>query len=191
VVELESVKNTGYSASKLEEVISLLMSKKEWILSAYINYPVSAGKTYRLDVNPSSDGIMIKPHERGGTPLVRPTPRVSTIIKVKRDIVDVVDLATKLGVTEGEVIEQLEKSGFLDLGGVMITSKKLLEVREAIESAPDMRFDTLRQLLRGLDCRNPIQLLESLGYTVEWNRDRDQSLVYKIGGIKKLRGTSA
>jgi hypothetical protein len=97
----------------------------------------------------------------------------------------------KLGVTEAEVVEQLEGRGFLDLRGIMITPGKLLEVREAIEGAPDMRFDTLRQLLRRLGCRSPVQLLEALGYTVEWNRDRGQSLVYRVGEMKKIKGTSA
>ena len=191
VVELGSVRGSGYRASQFEEIVSLLMTKRDWTLSAYVRYPVSAGKTYRLEVSHDGDGVMIKPRSRREVPLVRPAPRVTTAIKVKRDIVDVLDTAMKLGLTETEVVEQLEGKGFLDLGGVMITQGKFLEVREAIESAPDMRFDTLRRLLRGLGCRNPVQLLEALGYTVEWNRDRGQSLVYRVGGMRKIRGASA
>jgi hypothetical protein len=190
-VELGSVRGSGYRASQFEEIVSLLTSKRDWTLSAYVRYPVSAGKTYRLEVSHDGDGVMIKPRLRRETPLVRPAPRVTTAIKVKRDIVDVLDTAMKLGVTETEVVEQLEGKGFLDIGGVMITQGKLLEVREAIESAPDMRFDTLRRLLRGLGCRNPVQLLEALGYTVEWNRDRGQSLVYRVGGKRKVGRASA
>ena len=191
VVELGAVRGSGYKASQFEEITSILMSKRDWTLSAYVRYPVSAGKTYRLEVSHDSDGAMIKPRSRGKVPLVRPAPEVAATIDVKRDIVDVVNTAMKLGVTEAEVVEHLEGRGFLDLGGVMITPGKLLDVREAIEGSPDMMFDTLRQILKGLGCRNPVQLLEALGYTVEWNRDRGQSRVHRVGGTRKIGGASA
>ena len=38
----------------------------------------------------------------------------------------------------------------------------------------------VRQVLRGVGVKEPVPLLEALGYIVEWNRDRDESLVYRI-----------
>jgi len=99
-------------------------------------------------------------------------------------VVDVADVARRLRVTEDEVREMYRGGGFLDLGGILITGAKRDEVVEALEGSSDMRFGAVRVLLRGLGVRSPVPVLEALGYDVEWNRDRDESLVYRLGRRK-------
>ena len=72
-------------------------------------------------------------------------------------------------------------AGYIDIGGVLITEAKRDEIEEALSGMTDMRFKAVRHVLRKLGCRSPIPVLEALGYDVEWNRDRDESVVYKIG----------
>ena len=43
-----------------------------------------------------------------------------------------------------------------------------------------MRFDSVRGLLRGLGVKQPVPVLEALGYEIDWNRDRGESLVYRL-----------
>ncbi len=96
---------------------------------------------------------------------------------------DIEGTAFKLGVTEAEVKELLKENGreYIDVGGIFITRAKKVEIEEALANASDMRYKAVRGLLRSLGCRSPLPVLEALGYDVEWNRDRDESIVYKIG----------
>jgi hypothetical protein len=43
-----------------------------------------------------------------------------------------------------------------------------------------MRFDAVKGLLRALGVKQPVPVLEALGYEIEWNRDRKESLVYRL-----------
>ncbi len=90
------------------------------------------------------------------------------------------DVARRMGLTESEVREMYRGENLLDLGGVLISREKKEEVLEALGGAPDMRFDAVKGLLRGLGVKQPVPVLEALGYEIEWNRDRKESLVYRL-----------
>ena len=90
------------------------------------------------------------------------------------------DVARRMGLTESEVREMYGGENLLDLGGVLISREKRDEVREVLGGAPDMRFDAVKGLLRVLGVKQPVPVLEALGYEIEWNRDRKESLVYRL-----------
>ncbi|UCD44538.1 MAG: DUF790 family protein [Candidatus Bathyarchaeota archaeon] len=188
-VELGSARRSGYSASLLEEVASGLMSRREWSLVADVAYPVKAKKVYRLEVSSGREGRAMKVGYRGEEQLVVSPARQAPTVGVRGEIVVLESQAARLGVTEAEVSDELLGRGFVDLGGVMVARGRLEAVEEALASAPDMRFDTVREILKGQGCRDPVPLLEALGYVVEWNRDRSQSMVYRLGK-HRLRGGS-
>lgn len=183
IVEWKPTRRIGYKASKLEDMLSRLSSKGGWGLSADVVYPLSSDKSHRLEISGDLEGKMIKPGRKEKRIPVKTSIKRKILNPPKGEIIDVQREALRLGITEAEVKKQFmeENAGYLDLGGVLITEAKRDEIEEALAIATDMRFKAVRGLLRKLGCRNPLPLLEALGYDIEWNRDRDESMVYRIG----------
>jgi len=190
VVELGSVRGSGYRASLLVEMASGLMSRSAWSLVADVAYPVKAKKVYRLEVSSGLEGRAMRASFRRQEPLVSAPVRRAPSVRVRGEIVVLESQAARLGVTEAEVRDELLGRGFVDLGGVMVARGKLEAVEEALVGAPDMRFDTVRGILKEHGCRDPVPLLEALGYMVEWNRDRSQSMVYRLGRPRLREGST-
>lgn len=183
IVEWKPTRRMGYKASQLEEILTRLVSKKAWALSADVVYPNSSRKSHRLEISGDLEGKMIKPGRREKRIPVKTSIKRKILNPPRGEIIDVQREAFRLGVTEADLKKQLmeEDDGYLDMGGVLITEVKRDEIWEALAGASDMRFKAVRGLLRRLGCRTPIPLLEAFGYDVEWNRDRDESMVYRIG----------
>ena len=90
------------------------------------------------------------------------------------------DVARRMGLTESEVRKMYLGENLLDFMGVLISREKKDEILKELGSAPDMRFDAVRRVLKGLGVKQPVPVLEALGYEIEWNRDRKESLVYRL-----------
>jgi predicted nuclease of restriction endonuclease-like RecB superfamily len=182
-VEWKPTRRMGYKASQLENILSLLMSKKGWGLAADVVYPLNSGKVNRLEISEKLEGKMIKPRKKEKV-VTAETPLKRETLKLPRgEIIDVQREAFRLGVTEDELKKRFMEvgAGYIDMGGVLITEAKRDEIEEALSGMTDVRFKAVRGILRKLGCRSPLPVLEALGYDVEWNRDRDESVVYKIG----------
>lgn len=182
-IDWKPTRRMGYKASQLEDVLTRLMSKRVWGLSADVIYPIGSRKSHRFEISGDLEGKMIRPGRREKEIRVKAPIRRSMLNWPRGEIIDVQREAFRLGITEDELKKQFmeENVGYLDLGGVLITEAKRDEIGEALAGAADTRFKAVRGLLRKLGCRAPLPLLEALGYDVEWNRDRDESLVYRIG----------
>ncbi|MEE8354448.1 MAG: DUF790 family protein [Candidatus Bathyarchaeia archaeon] len=188
VVEWRPSSRSGYRVSLIGEVLSRLLQMKGWALSVAVVYPLKVRRAYRLEIKGSVEGKMMSAGSQGEEePLIpevrRATRSVSRPAPKKRSsggIVLVDDVARRMGLTESEVREMYRGESLLDLGGVLISRGKRDEVREALEAAPDMRFDAVKGLLRVLGVKQPVPVLEALGYEIEWNRDRKESLVYRL-----------
>jgi hypothetical protein len=183
VVEWKPTRRMGYKASQLENILSLLMSKNGWGLTADVVYPLNSGKVNRLEISEKLEGGMIKPRKSEKRVRVKIPPKRETLKLPRGEIIDIQKEAFRLGVTEDELKTLFMEggNGYIDMGGVLITGAKRDEIEEALSCMTDMRFKTVRGILRKLGCRSPLPVLEALGYDVEWNRDRDESVVYKIG----------
>jgi len=170
---------SGYRASHLHDLLVIFLGTKRWSLKAEVVYP-SRSKKFHTFEERSENGEMISPLQAKEEPLVEPSTRRSPRVRVRSEVIDVQRTAERLGVTEEEVRGMVGGRGYVDLGGVLVAGGKLREVKEALSGLSDMRFGEIRRVLRGLGVKEPVPLLEALGYVVEWNRDRDESLVYRI-----------
>jgi hypothetical protein len=183
IVEWKPTRRMGYKASQLENILSLLMSKKGWGLAADVVYPLNSGKVNRLEISEKLEGKMIKPRKTEKRVMIKTPPKRETLKLPRGEIIDVQKEAFRLGITEDKLKKRFMEvgAGYLDMGGVLITEAKRDEIEEALSGMTDVRFKAVRGILRKLGCRSPLPVLEALGYDVEWNRDRDESVVYKIG----------
>lgn len=187
VVEWRPSNRSGYRGALIEGVLSKLLQLKGWDLSVAVVYPLKVGRAYRLEIKGDVEGGMMSAGSRREEPLIPEARRASRSVSrpalKKRSsggVVIVDDVARRMGLTESEVRETHRGENLLDLGGVLISREKRDEVLEALGGAPDMRFDAVKGLLRALGVKQPVPVLEALGYEIEWNRDRKESLVYRL-----------
>ena len=189
VVEWRPSNRSGYRGALIEGVLSKLLQLKGWALSVAVVYPLKVGKAYRLEIKGAVEGKMMSAGPQREEPLIpearraprsvsRPSPQPKTRPSGGTIVVD--DVARRMGLTESEVREMYRGENLLDLGGVLISREKKEEVLDALGRAPDMRFEAVKGLLRGLGVKQPVPVLEALGYEIEWNRDRKESLVYRL-----------
>jgi hypothetical protein len=178
IAEWKPTSRIGYKASLLEELLSRLLSKGGWELAADVVYPIGSGKTYRFEISYKLEGKLLKPGERVQGFVAKAQPKHEPLDRPKGEIIDVQGTALRLGITEADLKKMYEE--YVDLGGILITRDKLGEVKGALENAADMRLEAIQQVLKNLGCKNPIPVLEALGYAVEWAKDRGESRVYRF-----------
>lgn len=189
VVEWRPGNRSGYRGALIEDVLSKLLQQKGWALSVAVVYPLRLGRAYRLEIKGSVEGMMMSVGPQKEEDLIPDVRRASRVAprtaprskaRLSGGVVLVDDVARRMGLTESEVREMYRGEGLLDLGGVLISREKRDEVLEALEGASDMRFDSVRRLLRSLGVKQTVPVLEALGYEIDWNRDRGESLVYRL-----------
>jgi len=178
IAEWKPTSRIGYKASLLEDLLSRQLSKGGWELAAEVVYPIGSGKTYRFEISYKLEGKLLKPGKRVQGLVAKAQPKHEPLARPKGEIIDVQETALRLGITETDLKKMYEE--FVDLGGILITREKLGEVKRALENAADMRLEAVQQVLKNLGCRNPIPVLEALGYAVEWAKDRGESRVYRF-----------
>ncbi len=189
VVEWRPSNRSGYRGALIEGVLSKLLQLKGWALSVAVVYPLKVGRAYRLEIKGDVDGGMMSAGSRREEPLIpdvrraprsvaRPAPQPKT--KSSGGVVIVDDVARRMGLTESEVREMYRGENLLDQGGVLISPEMKVAVLEVLWGAIVMWFDSVRRILRGLGVKQPVPVLEALGYEIEWNRDRGESLVYRL-----------
>jgi len=172
----------GKNAATLEALLSRLILREGWRLTAEARHPPRSGKRYTLELREEAEGRLVKPAGPRRM-LTAGAPVGAEAASRFPEVVIVDELASKLGVTEAEVRRMLERAGrrHVDLGGVLVTPGGLRRLEEALSNLTDMRLSTVVGVLRGLGCRRPLPVLEALGYAVEWAEDRGQSRVYRLG----------
>jgi hypothetical protein len=189
VVEWRPSNRSGYRGSLIEGVLSKLLQLEGWALSVAVVYPLKVGRAYRLEIKGDVEGGMMSAGSQREEPLIpevrraprsvsRPAPKPKT--RPSGGIVVVDEVARRMGLTESEVREMYLGENLLDQGGVLFSPEKKEAVLEVLGGAIDMRFDSVRRILRGLGVKQPVPVLEALGYEIDWNRDRGESLVYRL-----------
>jgi len=178
IAEWKPTSRIGYKASLLEELLSRLLSKGGWELAADVVYPIGSGKTYRFEISYKLEGKLLKPSKRVQGFVAKAQPKHEPLDRPKGEIIDVQEMALRLGITEADLKKMYEE--YVDLGGILIKREKLGEVKGALENAADMRLEAVQQVLKNLGCKNPIPVLEALGYAVEWAKDRGERRVYRF-----------
>jgi len=176
LIDIKSMRKST-RAQKLDKMLTMLLRKPSWSVTSVISDPGGSRKMYSFSFSRDVEGKLME----GKKPSIKIRAKPVKRKKVKGpDIVDVELESRKLGDTWDAVKAQYSK-GYIDFGDLLITLEKLESVKSAIQGAENMLFDTLKNVLRSEGVKNPVLVLESLGYAIEWNRDRGQSLVYKVG----------
>ena len=189
VVEWRPSNRSGYRGALIEGVLSKLLQLKGWALSVAVVYPTKVGRAHMLEIKGDVEGEMMSAGLRREEPLIpdvrrapRSVSRPASPPKTRPSggVVVVDDVARRMGLTESEIREMHRGENLLNMGGVLISQEKRDTVLEALGGATDMRFDSVRRILKGLGVKQPVPVLEALGYEIEWNRDRGDSLVYRL-----------
>jgi hypothetical protein len=182
VVSWRPTRRIGYKAQHLEDLLTHVMSKGVWELAADIIYPLDSKKSHRFEISHRLEGRLLKPSRRELNLEAKGKSKHELQTQPRGEIIDVQEMAMRLGITEAKVRERYD--GYVDLGSILITRDKLVEVEEALEGASDMRFETVHQNLKNVGCRDPLPMLEVLGYVVDWTKDRGKSRVYRLRSRK-------
>jgi hypothetical protein len=82
--------------------------------------------------------------------------------------------------TEDEVREIYHEESLLDLGNILISRELKKLILDALDSAPDMKLNSISKMLKGFGVKQPIIVLMALGFEIDWNRDRKESIVYRL-----------
>lgn len=189
VVEWRPSNRSGYRGALIELVISRLLQLKGWALSVAVIFPLKVGRAYRLELRGDVEGGMLSANSTGENLLIPEVQRTSppflrsalpSKVKSSGGVIIVDDVARKMRLTESEVRMMYREENLLDLGGVLISREKKEETLKALGGASDMKFDAVRVMLKRLGVKQPVPVLEALGFEIEWNRDRKESLVYRL-----------
>lgn len=169
--------NRGKHADMIERLLATLLSHDGWRLKADVVQP-SSGKAYTLTLSKEKDGRIMASRDRKKLEAKQREVEGEHF----EDVMLIEELAAHLGVTESEARRRMQAEGrYVDIGGVMVTKGKLEEIRGALANTSDMSLPNIVETFKKLGCRRPLQVLEALGYSVDWAADRDQSKVHKIG----------
>ncbi len=180
---------SGYRGMLLKDIFVRLLDLDDWILTASVVFPLKVGKTYRLIIRGDIEGKTMSYNQRKEIPLI---PTTSFAIKPKKTsqsrkkktpsggLVIIDEIAHKMKLTEDEVREIYHEESLLDLGNILISKELKKRILDAIDSAPDMKLNSISKTLKGLGVKQPVSVLMALGFEIDWNRNRKESLVYRI-----------
>ncbi|MBS7652582.1 MAG: DUF790 family protein [Candidatus Bathyarchaeia archaeon] len=180
VVEPSSARS-GRKAYELEAFLSRIMLQERWRITAEVEHPPGS-KLRRFEVFQEIHGKMITPRNLKGRPDQQRNPHRFEG-HWEEGIVVIQDFASRLGLTEEEAKRRLRErnKSYIDIGGIYITREKLDILRSYLGCYQNPNLSDAISFLRRLGCRRPIQVLEALGYTVEWGENLKDGRVYKPG----------
>jgi predicted nuclease of restriction endonuclease-like RecB superfamily len=179
-LDLKPVKQVGVRGVKIERLLALLLEAKNWSLRADVAYPARYRETRPLELNQKLHGgsLMAEPAEE------------ELIIEIKAparkrsfgDIVVIDDEAHRRGVTDRELLRLVDgdKVNYMRLPGVLVTPEKLAELRAGIEEIGGSDLADYKAYLKGQGCKNPIPVLEALGYVVEIDPETRKPCVSRL-----------
>jgi hypothetical protein len=179
-VDLKPSKQVGLRGGKVEVLLSRLIESKDWSLRAEVAYPPRYHETRPLELNKREHGGMLE---------VEPVPE-ETIIEIKSpvrkssfgDPIVIEDVVNKLGLTDKELLRMVEaeKVKYVRLTGVLVTPEKLEALRSGLEEVEGDDFPAYKAFMKGMGCKNPIPVLEALGYFVEFDRETRKPKVARL-----------
>jgi hypothetical protein len=179
-IDLKPSKQVGLRGGKVEALLAQLIKSKNWNLRADVAYPPSHHKTRPLDLSRRVHGGMLE---------VEPVTE-ETVIEIKAplrkssfgDVIIIDDLTNRLGVTDKELLRkvEVEKVKYVRLPGVLVTPEKLDALRIGLGEVEGYDLTSYKAFLKEMGCKNPIPILEALGYFVEVDPETHKPRVTRL-----------
>jgi len=178
--ELKPTKQVSTRGSKIEDIITKILLKNDWKISADVSYPPRYKVPRLLELEKNLHGKLLKedPVEEELVIEVRPSQKKSKF----GEIIFIEETANKQGITDRELLKQIqaEKIKYVDLGGILIHPSKLESIKNDLTEAEDDDLKTYRRILKSHGCKNPIMLLEALNYIIEPTGEKGRVKVYSL-----------
>lgn len=176
ILKMYSTKYSKSRISELEKVIAQLVLQDDWRIKAEIR---QSSRNYFLEVSKEKHGRLL--NSKKCYQVSQETPKLPLREKQLPDVIIVEELATSQGITEAIVRELLRRRGdFADLGNIFVSKSKLDLIIKILERQEKLTLRTVLEAFKKMKCQHPIQVLEALGYSIEWAENRGESKVYRI-----------
>ncbi len=166
-IDLKPLKQVGVRGKKFEALLGSLMVLKDWSLHAEVAYPPRYQETRPLELNWRNNDGMFKVES------VEPDIVIEIKAPVRKgsfgDPIVIEDVANRLGLTDKELLKKIEAENvkYIRLPGVLITQDRLNNLRTSLREVEGADLATFKSVLKGQGCKNPIPVLEALGYIIE------------------------
>lgn len=180
VVSLKPTKRLAQRASRVDEVMNKLLEAEGWLLRADVKYPARYKSTCVFEIDSRGDGKLLKTDPVEEEFIIE----IPSTVRKKRhkygEIVVLDEVAERLGVTNGKVLREIKDEGgeYRKLGGVLVVPNKYAEIHEALSSIETL--GEAQSYLKSLGVRDFMQVLESFGYQVDWQKPRKSSRIYRL-----------
>jgi hypothetical protein len=179
-IDLKPSKQVGLRGGKVEVLLAQLIKSKDWSLRADVAYPPRHHETRPLELNGRLLSGMLE---------AEPVSE-ETVIEIKSpvrksnfgDLIVIDDVANRLGLTDKELLRivEAEKVKYIRLPGVLVTPEKLEALRIGLGDVDGDDLASYKAFLKGMGCKNPIPVLEAIGYFVEVDPETHKNRVKRL-----------
>jgi predicted nuclease of restriction endonuclease-like RecB superfamily len=178
-IELKPTKRLNQRADRINQIISRIISKKDWNLRANIKYPARYKTTCIFEINSREDGKLLE-FDTYEAEVIIDIGTVSRKSVKYGDIVVLEELARRHGVTSAQILKYIKKedTNYKDLGGILVSIDKHEEVEAHLKTLRTL--GEAQSYFKNLGVRDFITVLESYGYQVEWSRPHRNSKIYRL-----------
>jgi predicted nuclease of restriction endonuclease-like RecB superfamily len=179
-VDMKPVKQVGVRGAKVEVLLARLIELKNWSLHTDVAYPPRYSETRPLELTQRLNGGMLKAEPVEEEMVIE----IKAPVKKRSfgDLIVIDDFTHRLGLTDKELIRKVEaeKVKYVRLPGVLVTPEKLEALRAGLEEVGGDDLAEYKTYLKGQGCKNPLPVLEALGYVVEVDPETRKPYVSRL-----------
>jgi predicted nuclease of restriction endonuclease-like RecB superfamily len=179
-LELKPTKQASTRGNKLENILTRILSKKDWAVKADVFYPPRYKVSRLLELEKKTHGSIIKedPIKDEVVIEIRSSQKKSKF----GEIIPIDETANKLGITDRELLKEIQNEGikYVKAGGTLFLPSKLETIKNDLKEAGDDDLKTYTRILRKHGCKNPIAVLEDLNYLIEPTEEKGRVKVYTL-----------
>jgi hypothetical protein len=179
-IEMKPVKQIGVRGAKVEQLLARLLEAKNWSLHAEVAYPPRYHEARPLELTQRLHAGMLKaePVEEELVIEIRASARKNSF----GDLIVIDDVTYRLGLTDRELLEKIEaeKVKYVRLPGILVTPEKLSELRAGLGEIEGDDLVNYKAFLKGRGCKNPVPVLEALGYVVDVDPETRKLVVSRL-----------
>lgn len=179
-LQLKPTKQISIRGNKIEKVIAHLLTKEDWKIEAHIAYPPKYKTECLLELDKITHDLLLKPDKIEEEIIIE----INESKKKSRfgEIISIDDTANKLGITDKELIKEIQKEGikYVKKGGILFYPSKFNEIKNALEEVEDYSLKTYINILKKHGCKNPLEVLEAFNYLIEPGDKKGEEKVYTL-----------